>query len=66
MWPKLGNSSISMREVISSNVDDVIRAISNLFIFNFLRKDFTSTKYTKRILANKNKKGSAFMRLKNI
>ena len=52
-------------DIPSSNVDEVIRAISN--VFTFLRKDFThtkSTKSTKHIQANKNKKGSVLMRLK--
>ena len=51
--------------LLSSNVNEVIRAISNLFIF-FLRKYFThikSTKSTKCTWANKNKK-AAFHALK--
>ena len=53
----------------SSIVNEGIRAILNLFIlfyFIFLQKDFTRTKSTKRIQANKNKKDSIFMRIKNI
>ena len=40
---------------ISSIVHEGIRAILNLFLF-FLQEDFTCTKSTKRIQANKNKK----------
>ena len=47
----------------SSNVNEVISLILNFF---FLRKDFTRTASTKRTLANKNKKGSVFMLLKNM
>ena len=84
----------------SSNVNEVIRAILNPFIFFFtrrfhthkkhkmhrsqqkpkgqhfyahkkhlresLQKDFTHKKSTKRIQANKNKKDSIFMHIKNI
>ena len=49
----------------SSNVNEVIRAILNPFIF-FLQEDFTHIKSTKCIQVNKNKKGSIFMRIKNI
>ena len=38
---------------ISIIVDEIIKAISNFFIF--LQEDFTRTKSTKRIQANKNK-----------
>ena len=41
---------------ISSIVDEGIRAILNLFIIFFLQEDFTRTKSTKHIQANKNKK----------
>ena len=47
--------------LFSSNINEGIRAV-----LSFLRKDFTHTKNTKRIQANKNKKVSIFMRLKNI
>ena len=51
-----------LRASNSSNVNEGIRAIWNLFIF--LREDFTRTKSIKRIQANKNKKDSIFMRIK--
>ena len=50
---------------VSSIVNEGIKAILNLFIF-FLQEDFTHTKSTKLIQANKNKKDSIFMRIKNI
>ena len=51
----------------TSIVNEGIRVILNLFIFFFLQLDFTTcTKTTKRIQANKNKKDSIFMRIKNI
>ena len=52
--------------LLSSNVNEVIRAISNFFIF-FKRRGFTRTKSAKsqkRLQANKNKKAAFFMRLK--
>ena len=48
---------------VSSIVNEGIRAILNLFII-FLREDFTHTKSTKRIQANKNKKDTIFMSIK--
>ena len=47
----------------SSNINKFIRVILTLF---FLQKDFTHTKSTKRIQANKTKKRQHFfMRIKN-
>ena len=46
---------------ISSNINEGIRAV----IFS-KRNDFTRTKSTKSQISEKNKKGSVFMRLKNI
>ena len=43
------------RVLFSRNVNEVIRTVLNFF---FLQKDFTRTKCTKRIQANKKKKGS--------
>ena len=48
---------------MSSIVNEDIRAVLNIFIF-FLQEDFTRTKSTKRIQANKNKKDSIYMRIK--
>ena len=57
-----------LRGVVSSIVNEGIRTNLNLFIIIifFLQKDFTRTKSTKCIQANKNKKNSIFMRIKNI
>ena len=49
----------------SSNINEVIRTILKLFMF-FLQEDFTRTKSTKSTQANKNKKDSIFMGIKNI
>ena len=65
MAPKHAQLQIFIQANISSNINEVIRAILNLFFF-FLQEDFTHTKSTKRIQANKNKKGSIFLRIKNI
>ena len=44
---------------VSSNINEIIRVILNLFIF-FLQEDFTHTKSTKSIQANEKKK-TAFL-----
>ena len=51
---------------LSSIVNEGIRALLNLFIYFFLQEDFTRTKSTKGVQANKNKKSSIFMLIKNI
>ena len=52
---------------VSSIVNEGIRALLNFFIYLFFsQEDFTRTKSTKRIQANKNKKDSIFMCIKNI
>ena len=55
--------------IVSSNVNEAIKAILNLFIIIIiiiiiLQEDFTHTESTKRIQANKNKKDSIFIRIK--
>ena len=54
--------SNKMNFFFSSNINEVIRAILNLFFF--LQEDFTGTKSKKRIQANKNKNDSIFMHIK--
>ena len=50
---------------VSSIVNEGIRALLNFFIYLFFsQEDFTRTKSTKRIQANKNKKDSIFMCIK--
>ena len=48
-----------VKAVDSSNINEVIRAILNLFFF-LLLEDFKHIKSTKHIQANKNKKDSIF------
>ena len=48
----------------SGNINEAIRVILNFLIF--FQKNFARTKSTKRLQANKNKKSSILMRLKNI
>ena len=48
---------------VSSIVNEGIRALLNFFIF-FSKEDYTRTKSTKRIQANKNKRSSIFMLIK--
>ena len=56
---------LSFKLYFSSMVNEGIKAILNLLLF-FLQEDFTRTKSTKHIQANKNKKDSIFMHIKNI
>ena len=56
----MNRQKIFKNAFFSSNVDEVINAISF-----YLRKDFASTKST-MLTSEQNKKGSVFMRLKNI
>ena len=52
---------------VSSIINEGIRALLNLLIFFFFHKKILQAqKEQKRIQANKNKKGSVFMHLKNI
>ena len=50
---------------VSSIVNEGIGVILNLFVF-FYEKILHAQKAQKRIQANKNEKGSIFMRIKNI
>ena len=50
---------------MSSNVNEVVKTILSSFIF-FYKKISYSQNSTKRLQANKNKKGSVFMHLENI
>ena len=50
--------------LLSSNVNEAIRAILNFFIF--FRKDFNTHKKYKMHISEQQKKGSIFMRLKYI
>ena len=50
---------------MSSNVNEVIRAVLNFFNF-FYEEILHAQKAHKHIQANKHKKGSIFMRWKNI
>ena len=54
--------------LFSGNINGVIRAISNVFIyfFFFLRKEFTHTKKHKTHISEQKQKRKGFYELKNI